>query len=124
MGKLIYVASPLTHPDPAVRQRRFETVQDYVGRKFAEGSQDMYFSPIMYSHEIGKHFNLPHDAEFWKNMDHLMLSRCDKLEVLKIEGWEKSVGVRMEMDYWESLPGQRPISFIFNDIPTSTWITR
>ncbi len=127
MGKLIYVASPLTHPDLAVRERRYELVRDYVGKKYEEGSQDMYFSPILYSHEIGKLFDLPHDAAFWRNMDTLMIDKADKFEVLMIDGWEESVGVQGEIKYWNDkvLNTERLVSYIFNkSFPRKsiTWI--
>jgi len=102
MGKLVYVASPLTHPDPAVRQQRFEAVRDYIGKKYEEGSQDMYYSPILYSHEIGQLFNLPHLAKFWENMDFLMVDKSDEFEILALDGWEESTGVRGETDRWLS----------------------
>jgi len=107
MGKLIYVASPLTHPDPAVRQLRFEQVRDYVGKKYEEGSQNMYYSPIMYSHEIGQLFDLPHTADFWENMDFLMLDKSDELEILTLEGWEESTGVQGEIKRWYEQSGYR-----------------
>lgn len=111
MGKLIYVASPLTHPDPIIREKRYEAVRDYVGRKFEEGSQDMYYSPILYCHEIGKLFKLPHDAAFWKNMDTLMMNKADKFEVLMLDGWEESVGVQEEIKYWnDQMVGLNPLS--------------
>ena len=114
-NKLVYVASPLTHSDPAIRQKRFEAVRDYIGKKYKEGNQNMHFSPILYSYEIGQLFTLPHTANFWENIDHVILSKCDKLEILTIEGWDTSVGVQMEMAYWNTLPGQRPIFYVPSD---------
>ena len=126
MGKLIYVASPLTHPDPEVREKRYELVRDYIGKKYEEGSQDMYYSPILYSHEIGKRFKLPHTAEFWLNIDFLMLDKSDKFEVLMIDGWEESTGVQGEIKKWneKAFSGEQRISYIFNDVPSTTYVKK
>ena len=35
---VIYIASPYTHPDPAVRQRRFEDVCHYVAERMLQGA--------------------------------------------------------------------------------------
>ena len=111
-NKLVYVASPLSHTDPEVRERRYELVRDYIGRQYEEGSQDMYYSPIMYCHEIGKLFKLPHDAAFWKNMDHLMLEKADKLEILMLDGWEESIGVKGEIEHWENFLNRKTKAII------------
>jgi hypothetical protein len=115
MGKLIYVASPLTHPDPAVRQLRYEQVRDYVGKKYEEGSQNMYYSPILYSHELGELFNLPHTADFWENMDFLMLDKADELEVLGLDGWAESVGDNGETNRWHEKEGATHKLIFLND---------
>lgn len=56
------------------------------------------FSPIAHSHVIAEYGGLPHgNHEFWlrQDMEHLRL--CDELWVVKLEGWQESVGVAAEI---------------------------
>lgn len=98
---LVYVASPYSHSDENVRESRFEAVRRYVAQKYQEGSTDVYFSPILYCHEMAVAYGLPTDAEFWMVFDTVMLEKADKLEVLAIDGWGDSVGVNMEIANWK-----------------------
>ena len=47
---MIYIASPYTHADPAVRQRRFEDVYHYVAERMLQGA--VVYSPIAHSNPI------------------------------------------------------------------------
>ena len=53
------------------------------------------FSPIAHSHPIAQ-FGMPTSWEFWSQMDHEYLSRCNVLAVLTLPGWRESIGVQAE----------------------------
>lgn len=93
---LIYLATPYSHNDPAVRQRRFEVVNRVTAAMYLRG---MYvFSPISHGHPVAEAGQLPGDWMFWEAHNLVMLRRCTELFVLQQEGWENSKGVAAEME--------------------------
>lgn len=99
MTGLTYLASPYSHPDPAERQRRFEATCREAGRLMKRGMA--VFSPIAHSHPIEQNF---HDGkqeghEFWLAQDFAVLRHCERLIVLRLEGWEASRGVAAEVEF-------------------------
>ena len=92
---MIYLASPYSDPDPGVRQHRFQEVCRHAARMMREG--EMVYSPIAHSHCIAR-FGLPVDWGFWEAHSRAMLSRCDAVAVLHLDGWDRSVGVRREIE--------------------------
>ena len=99
--KLIYLASPYTHRDTVVMTRRFEAACLAAGRLMEDGLH--VFSPIAHSHPIAVRCELPCDFEYWRQYDELMLSRCDRLIVLMLAGWEQSRGVAAEIELAKGL---------------------
>lgn len=91
---MIYIASPYSHPDPAVRQRRYEDVCAHVAMRMKAGA--VVYSPIAHCHPIAERFGLPGHWEFWERFDRAMIERADGVEVLMLEGWQASAGVTAE----------------------------
>jgi hypothetical protein len=71
---MIYLASPYTHEDPAVEQRRYVQVCRAAGRLILEGQY--VYSPIAHSRAIALEGNLPTDYKFWTAYDTDMISKC------------------------------------------------
>lgn len=90
-----YVASPYSHPDKAVMQKRFEDVVAYVADRMLAG--DVMYSPIAHNHVVAERHTLPTDWAFWRHIDGNMLVAAKGLQVLCLDGWEKSVGVQAEI---------------------------
>lgn len=95
---LIYLASPYSHRLKSIRHRRWRQVTQIGAQLIAEGVH--IFGPITESHsyseanpKIGKGW------EFWKTHYELMLSKCDELWVVMLDGWENSKGVQGEIAY-------------------------
>ena len=59
---MIYLAGPYTHPDPAVREARFQAACCQAAEMLRCGVP--VFSPIAYSHALAAH-DLPLDWAFW-----------------------------------------------------------
>ena len=95
MAKLIYLASPYTHPDAAVRERRFLAAAIAVGIMAQRG--ELALSPIAHSHHAATLCGMGLDWRAWQRLDLEQLRRCDALAVLTLPGWELSVGVRAEI---------------------------
>jgi hypothetical protein len=91
---LIYLAVPYSHKDPKVKEQRFQMANRASAILMGRG--DYVFSPISHTHPIALAGNLPGGFEFWEGYDRTMLKCCDVLYVLKIDGWETSVGVTAE----------------------------
>ena len=92
---MIYLATPYSHTDPAVREKRFETACRIMAALMSEGWS--VFAPIVYSHRLALHCALPLDWDYWKKFDTEMLESCDELWVVKMEGWSTSKGIAAEI---------------------------
>lgn len=92
---LIYLACPYTHPDPAVREKRFRIANRVAGRLLSEGR--FCFSPISMSVPIAEDAGLSGAWDFWAKFDRALLERCQKVVVIDIEGTANSVGVNAEL---------------------------
>jgi hypothetical protein len=98
---LVYQASPYSHPDPAVREARFQEVCRAAAHLMRAGLH--VFSPIAHTHPISLAGKLPGDWEYWKSYDEAVLSTCLTLAVLKLDGWEQSKGVQGEVEIARTL---------------------
>jgi hypothetical protein len=94
---MVYVASPYNHPDPKKVESNYEKVAKYVAGETARGR--VLVSPIVYGHNLLPHEDMPTDWEFWTSFCLSILDRCDSVEVVRMEGWDKSAGVAAEIDF-------------------------
>jgi len=95
-GKLIYLASPYSHPDDNIRENNYKTISKIAADMVAEGNVVM--SPICYGHNLLNFREMPSDWNFWYNFCVTFLLKSDELIVCKMEGWDKSVGVLEEIE--------------------------
>ncbi len=96
-GKMVYLASPYTHPDKQVQADRFLTVVKACGWLMVNATQvQMIYSPIVHTHPIADACTLPGHWQFWETCDKALLSRCNEIWVFCIPGWTKSTGVKAE----------------------------
>jgi hypothetical protein len=93
--ELIYLASPYTHRDPDVQERRFRAACQHAAHMLRAGRQ--VFSPIVHGHPICRH-GLPGDWIFWEPFCRTVLERCDRFVILKLPGWETSAGIANETE--------------------------
>lgn len=97
----IYLAVPYSHSNPAVRAFRFEMVNFVAGKMMAAG--ELVLSPISHTHPIALEVDLPVSYEYWKKNCEAWMSVCRKLVVLRLDGWDTSVGVTAEIKLAEEL---------------------
>lgn len=105
---LVYLATPYTHEDAAVKQRRFEVVNRVAAELMRSGVH--VFSPISHTHPIALAGDLPGDWQFWEQYDRAVLKACVRVLVLRQEGWAESTGVRAEIKIAEEMG--LPVEFI------------
>jgi len=94
-SKLVYLATPYSHPEAAIREMRFEEVNRVAADMMRRGEH--VFSPISHTHPIALAGDLPKGWDFWQDYDRAILSSCYKLVVLMQDGWRESVGVQAEI---------------------------
>lgn len=104
---MIYLASPYTHPEPAVMQRRFEQVRHVTALLLCANNH--VYSPIVHCHPIAIAHQLPRDFAFWNQYNLHMLSLAERLWVLQLPCWGASTGVAAEIAHAQSL--SLPISY-------------
>jgi len=92
---LLYLACPYSDPDPKIRIQRFNAVNKIAGELMSD--EEVVFSPISHTHPIAQEKNLPKNFEYWENMCKIYLNYSYKIIVLKLDGWEKSIGVQAEI---------------------------
>jgi hypothetical protein len=58
------------------------------------------FSPIAHSHAVETNgMDKLETGDFWLDQDLVVLSKCDKVIVLMLPGWEYSRGVKREVEF-------------------------
>jgi hypothetical protein len=97
----VYLASPYSHPDKAVMQKRFEDVCAAASGLMSRGA--LVFSPIAHTHPIAVSGCLPRGWDFWKLYDEVMIGHAEKVVVLTLEGWRESKGVAAEIEIAKQL---------------------
>lgn len=93
---MIYLASPYTSPDIFVMEERYQRNLDMLAHLLAKGH--VVYSPIVHFHPLACERDLPRDFAFWSRINLWMLGRADSLYVLKLDGWEESVGLTAEIE--------------------------
>jgi hypothetical protein len=91
---MIYLASPYSHPELAIRVERFHAVCRIAAALMRNG--EIVFSPIAHGHPIAEH-GLPTDWTFWERHCREQLAPCTELVVLTLDGWRESMGVAEEI---------------------------
>lgn len=92
--KLVYVASPYSHEDPAVVEHRMEIYSRIDAKLIAQGL--ITISPLM-KHHILKYEKLPGDWAYWQRYSETLLQKCDALFIICLDGWKTSTGVQAEL---------------------------
>ena len=92
--ELIYLASPYSNGD---KEKNFKIVTKISANLTSEGY--VTISPITYGHTLIQYKEMPTDWSFWLNYCLILLTKCDRLLVCKLDGWEESVGVDAEISY-------------------------
>ena len=96
---MIYLASPYSHPDPAVRAERYARTLDFTSHWIKLGAA--VFSPIVYCHQF---VPLGHgtSAGDWNSFNLVMMRKSRRLWVLMLPGWDESRGVGFEIDWFRA----------------------
>lgn len=110
MSGYIYIASPYSSPKGAVRRQRAHEVRLFTERLLRD--EIAAFSPVAYAHAFKYDESIK-----WLALDKDWLQRSRGVVFLKLKGWQKSLGMKMERKWaeewqlpscyatpWEELP--------------------
>ncbi len=106
---VIYLASPYSHPEEAVRVERFHAAALAAGKLMQDGM--LVFSPIAHTHPIAVACDLPRGWDYWHKYDRWFIKRCSCVVVLQIPGWNISTGVRGKIEMAAELG--KPVLYLF-----------
>lgn len=95
--KKIYLATPYSHNDPAIRQKRYEEINRVASSLMKQGH--IVYSPISSTHQIAVDCELPTDFKYWEASCKAFIEWCDVLVVYESDGWKESIGVQAEIKY-------------------------
>lgn len=111
-NELIYLASLYSLGtkdirDP-LRELRYQRVKEVSAAMMRDGW--VILSPIVHCHCVSLDHGLPGEWGFWKHIDTIYISKCDRLMVLEDENWTQSVGINAEIKIAESFG--KPVSYV------------
>jgi len=102
-----YLACPYHHDNPLIKAQRLQTVTKTAAELFTQGIY--VYSPLTHNSKLTE-LGVGGTWDTWCDFDLEMLSRCDKLIVLTLPGWEQSRGVCAEIAHAKKL--HKPIEFL------------
>jgi Domain of unknown function (DUF1937) len=105
----IYLASPYSDPDPAVRHQRYLEALDATAWLLKKSI--WVYSPIVHCHNLARTYNLPTDVALWGTYNKVMLKVARQLWVLVNKATKGSVGVRQEISHANEF--NLPISMLY-----------
>ena len=88
-----------SYQDASKRDERYDVVLDVTYQMLMDGYK--VFSPILHCHEMSILKEMPKNFDFWRNLDFNYIDHCDKVFVLKMDGWDRSEGIAAEIAHAE-----------------------
>jgi hypothetical protein len=123
MNELEYLAIPYSDNNSEIMDFR-AAVSDYIFSELAKEGRIVY-APISSCHSIAKKYGLPRTFEFWKKMCIEFVSSVHKIIVIKLPGWQSSVGLTAERKLAQQLglkiEYMDPIPYLINNKELMDW---
>ena len=123
MSKIEYLAIPYSDKDKNVMDFR-AAVSDYIFAILSNEGRIVY-APISSCHSIAKKYGLPKTFEFWEKVCLEFVGLAYKLIVIKLPGWQSSVGLTAELKLAQKLGIEieylDPIPYIMDDKELMNW---
>ena len=95
MRELVYLSFSYNDASDEVKAYRFKTASSYAASLMRDG----IYVLCGISHNVPlMHEGLPKDWPHWFDYDRVLIERCNKVIVPKIDGWDRSDGVRKEIE--------------------------
>lgn len=94
---MIYIAAPYSSKEKEVTIARVKKVCEYSADLLVKRISCV--SPITLGTGIMSEAKLPTDFEFWQHLSYDLLELCKTMHVLKLDGWDESIGVLAEIKF-------------------------
>lgn len=93
---IIYFASPYSHRFRIVRWWRTRQIRRIMAQCINAQDEIVPFSPIALTHDLD---HLCPDVQWVEDYDKHLLAVMDAMIVVKLPGWERSVGIKRELNF-------------------------
>lgn len=93
---MIYLASPYTDRSNTVMENRYRMALEAAAELIQAGY--CIYSPIVHFHPMACIYDMPRDFAFWEKITCDMLGWASEMWVLKLEGWDQSIGIMKEIE--------------------------
>lgn len=100
---MIYLASPYSHPDPAVRRGRARLAAVAASVLTELHAEVFVYSPITHGHAMDEQRQLPESWEFWRPRCRAAVERSSEVACLLLDHWWESVGMATEYRWAQEL---------------------
>lgn len=107
-GSVGYLASPFSADSRAVRALRHMSCVEFWEKM--QTLQIQVYSPIIYTYHLSLEIGGSVGFEDWAAFDYVMIDKCDHFAILKLSGWDASVGVNSETHY--AINKDKPVSYV------------
>ena len=105
---IVYVATPYSKYKDGIERAFIEAAQ-ITAKLIASGIHA--YSPICHTHPVAVYGNMdPLDHGIWLKFDQAMMNAASSLIVVKMDGWEDSIGIKHEIE--EFSRSGKPISYL------------
>ena len=105
---LYYFASPYSHPNPLVKNVRYEMTVYLSSTLTKQGFR--LLEPIAMCHDQAMKYTLPTGYSFWQTRDRGFIDVSDAVIVAKMKGWLESEGVQDEIEH--ALSTGKPVHYL------------
>ncbi len=103
-----YLASPYSARSKRLMHERYLQALDCKAWLLVKGI--WVYSPIVHCHETARLHDMPTDAAFWQDYNHVMIDASVGLLVVNVNGVADSKGVQEELEY--SRLQRKPIGYV------------
>jgi len=111
---MIFISAPYSHKDKSVVNYRYNQTLKYAHHLMLE--QLNAISPVVYGHAIVEQYpEIDNTWGTWNAFCEELISYCDKIHILMLDGWDESIGIFSEIDYFLEQNRERPIEKRIDD---------
>lgn len=105
---LCYLATPYSKYKKGIHLA-FVEASVFAARLMQQGVK--VYSPIAHTHSLAVYGNIDLlNHEIWLPFDHALMSLCEALLVVEMDGWKESKGIQYEIEFFNSK--QRPVFYL------------
>lgn len=105
---MILISSPYSHHDVTIKMERVRKIAIFVDAEIKKGN--LVFSPVLYGLKVLQYVDGLDDWATWKTFCENAILVSKEVWVLMFEGWDKSTGVKAEIDF--AIANNIPVKYI------------